>query len=72
MTSFTTLLSVLAIYFLGGPVLADFALAMIWGILVGTYSSIFVGTPLLLYVSIGRGDEDAAPMPVPQNERSPG
>jgi preprotein translocase subunit SecF len=72
MTSFTTLLSVLAIYFFGGPVLADFALAMIWGILIGTYSSIFVGTPLLLYVSIGRGDEDAAPMPVPQNERSPG
>ncbi|MCR9076867.1 MAG: protein translocase subunit SecF, partial [bacterium] len=49
MTSLTTLLALFAIYFFGGAVLADFALAMIWGIVVGTYSSIFIAVPLLLY-----------------------
>ena len=59
MTSLTTLLALLAIYFFGGAVLADFALAMIWGIVVGTYSSIFIAVPLLLYTGLRRGDDDA-------------
>lgn len=59
MTSLTTLLALVAIYFFGGAVLADFALAMIWGIVVGTYSSIFIAVPLLLYTGLRRGDDDA-------------
>jgi preprotein translocase subunit SecF len=69
MTSVTTLLALLAIYFFGGEVLADFALAMIWGVCIGTYSSIFIAVPLLLYVNLKRGEEDPAGLQVPQDER---
>ncbi|MCX8103973.1 MAG: protein translocase subunit SecF [Candidatus Bipolaricaulota bacterium] len=48
LTSVTTLLAVLVLYLLGGPVLRDFALVLIIGVLVGTYSSIFIASPLLL------------------------
>ncbi|MBI2645401.1 protein translocase subunit SecF [Candidatus Uhrbacteria bacterium] len=47
-TSFTVLLVLLALYFLGGDTLRTFALALIFGIGVGTYSSIFVASPLLV------------------------
>jgi preprotein translocase subunit SecF len=69
MTSLTTLLALLAIYFFGGAVLADFALAMIWGVCIGTYSSVFIAVPLLLYVNLKRGDEDPTGVSVPQDER---
>ncbi len=46
-TSLTTLLTVLSLFFFGGSVIHDFAFAMLVGVLVGTYSSIFVATPLL-------------------------
>jgi len=48
MTSFTTLLVVFALFFLGGEVIHDFAFALIAGILVGTYSSIYVASPVML------------------------
>jgi hypothetical protein len=51
LTSGTTLLATGALFFLGGPVLADFALAIIIGIVVGTYSSIFVAAPVVLWWS---------------------
>ncbi|ATX81661.1 protein translocase subunit secF [Mariprofundus ferrinatatus] len=51
MTSFTTLLVVLALFFLGGEVIHDFAFALIAGILVGTYSSIYVASPVMLSLS---------------------
>ena len=54
MTSATTLLAVLALYFFGGEVLRGFSVAMIWGIVVGTYSSIFVAAALLLYMKLRR------------------
>jgi len=69
MTSVTTLLALLAIFFFGGEVLADFAMAMIWGVCVGTYSSIFVAVPLLLYTSLKRGDDNPDGLQVPQDER---
>lgn len=47
-TSVTVFLAVLAIYFFGGEVIHDFALAMILGVIIGTYSSWFVASPLLL------------------------
>lgn len=48
MTSVTTLLALGALFILGGEGLRGFSIAMIWGVLVGTYSSIFVASPLLL------------------------
>ena len=48
-TSFTVFLVVLALYFLGGVVINDFALALLIGVLVGSYSSIFVAAPLVYY-----------------------
>jgi preprotein translocase subunit SecF len=47
-TSFTVLLSSLALFLFGGEVLHDFALAMLMGVVVGTYSSIFVASPVVL------------------------
>jgi len=51
MTSVTTLLVVLALFFLGGEVIHDFAFALIAGIFVGTYSSIYVASPVMLALS---------------------
>ncbi len=49
-TSFTVLLSLLALYFFGGPATQHFTLALIIGIVAGTYSSIFLGSPLLVTI----------------------
>lgn len=48
LTSATTLIVLLALYFLGGEIIHNFAFAMIVGIVVGTYSSIFVASPIVL------------------------
>ena len=58
MTSVTTLLALFALYLVGGEVIAGFTLAMIWGVVVGTYSSIFVAAPLLLYLEPGQRSAD--------------
>jgi SecD/SecF fusion protein len=47
-TSLTTLLVVAALFFLGGPVINDFAFVLLIGVIVGTYSSIFIASPLLV------------------------
>jgi preprotein translocase subunit SecF len=49
LTSATTLIVVLALFILGGGVIHDFAFALLIGIIVGTYSSIFVASPILLF-----------------------
>ncbi|MEE9519592.1 MAG: protein translocase subunit SecF [bacterium] len=49
LTSLTTMLVVLALFFLGGEVIHDFAFAILVGIVVGTYSSIFVASPILVF-----------------------
>ncbi len=51
-TSITTLLALLSIYILGGAILKGFSFAMIVGVLIGTYSSIFVATPFLNYTNV--------------------
>ncbi len=51
-TSVTTLLALFSIYFFGGEILKGFSFAMILGVLVGTYSSIFVATPILNYTKV--------------------
>lgn len=62
MTSLTTLLALLALYFLGGEIIRDFAFAMIWGVLIGTYSSVCLAVPLLLHMGVQRRtlEEEAA------------
>ncbi|MDG2204500.1 MAG: protein translocase subunit SecF [Alphaproteobacteria bacterium] len=55
MTSVTTLLALLALYFLGGAVIKDFSFAMIWGVIIGTYSSICLAVPMLMYLNVNRG-----------------
>ena len=53
-TSVTTLLALVSLYIFGGEVIKGFTFAMIWGVLVGTYSSIFVAAPLLTYLDVKR------------------
>jgi len=47
-TALTTIIPILALYFFGGNILSDFALALFIGMIAGTYSSIFIASPLLL------------------------
>ncbi len=54
MTSFTTLLALIALFVLGGDVIRGFVFAMIWGVIIGTYSSIFVASAILLYFGVKR------------------
>jgi preprotein translocase subunit SecF len=49
LTSGTTLIVVIALFFFGGEVIHDFAFALLIGIIVGTFSSIFVASPLLVF-----------------------
>jgi preprotein translocase subunit SecF len=56
MTSFTTLLVLLSLFFLGGEVIHSFAMALIIGVLVGTYSSIYIATTTALALGISRSD----------------
>ena len=51
-TSLTTLLALISIFVLGGEILRGFALAMIIGVIIGTYSSIFVASPILKYLNV--------------------
>ena len=53
-TSITTLLALTAIYFFGGEILRGFSFALIWGVIVGTYSSIFIAAPLILIFNVKR------------------
>lgn len=58
MTSVTTLLALFALYIFGGEVIRGFSIALIWGVVIGTYSSIWLAVPFLLYVRPDRGAED--------------
>jgi preprotein translocase subunit SecF len=61
MTNGLVLAAVLAILFLGGPVLSDLAIALVWGALIGTYSTVYVAAPLEWY--LGRRGGAAKPQP---------
>jgi preprotein translocase subunit SecF len=54
MTSITTLIALIALFVLGGDVIRGFVFAMIWGIIVGTYSSVFVASVVLLKLGVKR------------------
>ena len=51
-TSATTLLALFSIYILGGEILKGFSFAMILGVIIGTYSSIFVASPILRFFNV--------------------
>jgi len=53
-TSITTLLALLSIYFLGGEILKGFSLAMILGVVFGTYSSIYIASPILVLLKVSQ------------------
>ena len=55
LTSVTTLVALFSLYFLGGEVLAGFTFAMIFGVFVGTYSSIFIAAPVLILFNLRPG-----------------
>ncbi len=55
-TSLTTLLVLLALFFLGGEIIHNFALALMLGVLVGTYSSLFIASPIVLMLGVSKAD----------------
>ena len=59
LTSTTTLIALLALFFFGGEVIHGFTFAMIWGVIVGTYSSIFIASPVLILLGTNREDSKA-------------
>ncbi|WP_131193860.1 protein translocase subunit SecF [Lichenihabitans psoromatis] len=68
MTATTVFLALLALVFFGGEVIKSFSLAMMWGIFVGTYSSIFICSPILIYLGVRNETRDA---PVNEPKQKP-
>ena len=54
MTSVTTLIALISLFVSGGDVIRGFVFAMIWGVIVGTYSSVFVASAILLKLDVKR------------------
>ncbi len=54
MTSVTTLIALISLFILGGDVIRGFVFAMIWGVIVGTYSSVFIASAILLRLDVKR------------------
>jgi preprotein translocase subunit SecF len=52
LTSLTTLIALGALFFFGGAVIRSFVAAMIWGVFVGTYSTVFIAAPILIYLKL--------------------
>jgi preprotein translocase subunit SecF len=61
MTSVTTMLALLALVLFGGEVIKSFSYAMMFGVVVGTYSSIFIAAPVLIYLGLRVGSESPQP-----------
>lgn len=69
-TALTTIIPILALYFFGGNILSDFALALFIGMVAGTYSSIFIASPLLLeWNKIFRIHQKSSTMSVKKNKK---
>jgi len=69
MTSLTTLIVLLALFFLGGEIINGFALALIIGVVVGTYSSTYVASAVALMLGVSKEDLMKAPKEGPDNEQ---
>lgn len=71
LTGTTTLFTLLSLYFLGGEVLRGFSFAMLWGIIIGTYSSVCVAVPLLLLLNVRQATVASAENPSePERQQS--
>ena len=70
MTATTVFLALLALFFLGGDVIRSFSAAMIWGICVATYSSIFICSPMLIYMGV-RAETFDRPAETPTPVKAP-
>jgi preprotein translocase subunit SecF len=71
-TGSTALLALAGMLFLGGPALFPLVFTMVFGILIGTYSSIYVALPVILVWGVNRGDEDAKPIDLKTGTRMQG
>jgi preprotein translocase subunit SecF len=69
MTATTVFLALLSLALFGGEVIRSFSLAMIWGIFVATYSSIFICSPMLIY--LGLRADTVGPSPAAKPAKSP-
>ena len=67
-TSITTALALISIIFFGGEILKDFAIAMLWGVLIGTYSSIFISVGLISNIDLKKSEEKND-IEFPENEK---
>lgn len=70
MTSVTTALALIAIIIFGGAVLRDFAIAMLWGVTIGTYSSVFIAAGLISRFDLKRSQDDDTNIDMPEYERN--
>jgi preprotein translocase subunit SecF len=70
LTSFTTLLALAALAFFGGEVIRGFSTSLIWGILVGTFSSVGLAVPLLTFMSLRRTTDDEEPGKIKAPEKA--
>ena len=78
LTVSTVALAVLSLLIFGGEVLRGFSIAMLWGVVVGTYSSLFIAAPMLYYIRPKRGgrakdeaERREAPRPAPRMTANP-
>ena len=69
-TNVTASLGVLALLIGGGDVLRGFSIALMWGMFIGSYSTIYAALPILVYLDIRRDDTVATGAPVPEYERN--
>ena len=72
MTATTVFLALLALVFFGGEVIKSFSLAMMWGIFVGTYSSIFICSPILIYLGVRSENRESFTAPAASAPKAPG
>jgi preprotein translocase SecF subunit len=63
-TGVSTGLALVALAIFGGEVLKSFSYAMLWGLVVGTYSSVFIAAPILIYLGLKQGAEVASATPL--------
>ena len=70
-TAGTVFLAVLALYLFGTEAIHGFSFAMLFGVIIGTWSSIFVASPLLIFFGLKRDDDKSAPTIMPKPPRVP-
>ena len=68
LTSVTTALALFALFFFGGEIIRSFTAAMIWGVVIGTYSSIYIASPVLIYLNLRPGA--TAPSPAAESSEA--